>query len=128
MYAFSLENKVMVSHLLMNDQVQVGIISKAIFAKTLIDSQYLVSPGQGVQHYEWRFMPMKMILVLTSSSYPFSISPSTKPYSIKVTSTCKSSTTPMAKATGTNKAVADTSNKEIPMKIMKKKKKRKRKK
>ena len=49
-------NKAMVSHSSMNDQVQVKTVSKAIFAKSLIDSQYLVSPGQSLKCYEWRFI------------------------------------------------------------------------
>ena len=33
-------------------KMQVGTISKAIFAKTLIESQYLASLGQSMEHYE----------------------------------------------------------------------------
>ena len=100
----------MVLHSSMNDQVQLWAVSKAIFAKTLIDSQYLVSPRQSIQHFEWSFMPVNMTVVLTPSPHPFSISLPTMLSSAKVTSTSKSSTMSMAKITVTNNAVADVSN------------------
>ena len=45
-------NKVNVSHSSVNVHMQVGTISKAIFAKTVIKSDYLVSPGHSVQQNE----------------------------------------------------------------------------
>ena len=53
-------------HIYQHDQMQVGTICKAIFLKTLIKSQYLVSPGQSIQHYVLKFMPMNMNIVFTS--------------------------------------------------------------
>ena len=44
--------KVMVSYPPLNDSMKIRTISKAIFSKTLIKSQYLVSPGQSIQQYE----------------------------------------------------------------------------
>ena len=78
-------------------------ISKVIFANTVIKSHYLVSPEQSIQHYEWRFIPVNMTMVITSSSYPFSITPLMMTSSTKVTSTPKSSTMSMAKTTWTIK-------------------------
>ena len=95
--------------------MQVGKVSKAIIAKALIDSQYLVSPRQSDENYEWNFMPGNMTVVLTSSSYPFSISPSTMPASTKVTSTLYSSTSSL-------KNQSDSRDKEESMQTMKKKK------
>ena len=68
-----------VSHSSMNNKMQVGTVSKAIFAKMLIDSQYLILFGQSIEYYEWRFMPLNTTVVLISSSDPFSISP---PYNV----------------------------------------------
>ena len=87
----------MVSHSSTNDQMQVGTVSKAIFAKTLIDSQYHFSPRESVCYYEWGFMTVNITVVLTPSSNPFSIRAPMMPSSTKVTSTSKSSTTSMAK-------------------------------
>ena len=91
--------------------------------KTLIDSQYLVSLGQGVEHYEWRFASMNMTVVLSSSSYPFPISPPTMPSSTKVISTSYSSASSVVKSTETNKHESDSRDKEGSTQIMKKKKK-----
>ena len=95
------------SHLSRNDHVKVGTISKDIFSKTLIKSHYLVSPGQSIQHYEWRFMPMNMNIVFPLLPFPISIHSTTMPSSTKVTST-----TSMAKTTGTNKDVTETTKKK----------------
>ena len=95
-----------------NDQVRVGTVSKAIFSRNIIDSKYLVSSAQSIQHFEWRFMPMNITVVLTSSSYLFSISSPTMPSLTKVTSTLYLSTSSVVKLTGTNKAVFDSRDKE----------------
>ena len=58
-WALYWRNKMNILYLSWNNQVWVWMIFKTIFSKTLIDSQYLVSPGQSVEHYEWRFMPIK---------------------------------------------------------------------
>ena len=65
----------MALHSFTNVQVQVETKSKAVFANSLIDSQYLLSPGQSIEHYKWRLTPVNMTVVFTSSSHPFSISP-----------------------------------------------------
>ena len=59
--------KLNVSHSSFNNNMKVGTISMAVFAKALIKSQYLVSPGHSIEHYEWRFMPVNMTEVFTSS-------------------------------------------------------------
>ena len=102
----------MVSHSSTYDQVSVGTVSKAIFAKTLIDSQHLISPGQSVEHYEWRFMPMSMTVVQVLPHNPFFISPSTMPSSTKVLSTLYSSKKSDVKSVGISKAVMQTMKKK----------------
>ena len=67
-----------------NDQVRIGTASKAIFPRNLIDNQYLVSLGQSVEHYEWRFMPMNMTIMFTLPHNSFFISPTTMLSSTKV--------------------------------------------
>ena len=98
----------------MNDEVQVATASKAIISKTLINNHYLVSPGQSIEHYGWRFMPVNMNVSIISTIMHTST---------KATSTLKFSTISMAKTTGTNKAVSDASKRETSTEIMKKKNK-----
>ena len=105
-------NKVNASHSLINDQAQVKTISKAIFLKTIIKSKYLVFPGQSIQHYEWRFMPVNMNDIFPPPSYPISTSKTKMPSSNKLKSTSKLSTTSMAKTTGTNKQSKNHENYE----------------
>ena len=93
-------------------------MSKTLFVNALMENQYLVSPAQSIQHYEWRFMPVPL-------PFPISISSTTMPSSRKITSTSKLSTTLMAKAKGTNKAVTDASNRETSNETTKQKKKKK---
>ena len=50
----------MVSYSSSNDFKKIGTISKVIILKTFIRSLYLVSPGQSIQQYEWRSLPMNM--------------------------------------------------------------------
>ena len=59
-------NNMNVSHTSRIDHMQIGTIFKAIFAKDLIKSKCLVSPGQSIQQYEWRFMPVNMNVVYLS--------------------------------------------------------------
>ena len=68
----------MVLHLSTTDQVQVWTVSKAIFAIALIKSQYLISPGQIIQHYEWRFISVNMNVVFPPLPFLITIS-STEP-------------------------------------------------
>ena len=87
--------------------MQVGTRSKAIISNTLIESHYLVSPGQSIQQYEWRFMLMNVNIVFPPMPFPISTSSTTMPSSTKAMSTFKLSTTSMAKATRTDKDVMD---------------------